>query len=242
MLAGCASTQLKPAVAKAELSSVISNSEKRNAISGTLYVTANIGAKSVTAPAVMLVSWPDKFRLEAQDPVGGTLMLLIVNGTEFWLYQKDRPEILTGQLKFLPTPLRMITGGKDIVRAFLARPPLADWKDPVFSGREVRPRVAPDLGAARPSKVTWDSRQLEAQTWEQGLSNGSTSEFEYSDFATHAGVSFPEKIRVTHTDADGISETSTFAWRDWQPNVPEEKKLFQIPQQQLFGRKIKALH
>jgi hypothetical protein len=220
----------------------LGHAEKRTGISGTLYVTAKIGAKSITAPAVMLVRWPDKFRLEAQDPVGGTLMLLVVNGSEFWLYQKGRPEILTGQLKFLPAPLRMITGGKDIVRAFLARPPLEEWKNPVLSGREARPRAAPDLGAVRPAKVSWDGRQLEPEVWEQTLSNGGKSVFEYDDYATHAGVSFPEKIRVTHTDPDDISQASTFAWRDWQPNVPEEKKLFQIPQQQRFGRKIKALH
>lgn len=244
LVGGCAATSVKqdPAAAQAELDSVIAHLKSRQEISGTLFVTAKIKGEHVTAPAVMLVQWPDKVRLEIQDPVGSTLALFVVNGTQFWLYQKSLPDILTGPLSRLPAGLGLISQGKEFVRAFLARPPLEEWKNPLIEGHSAKPRVAPDLGAARPAEVRWSDRLREPEEWVSGHANGTISTFRYEDYQARAGVSFPQKISLTHANSEGFSETASFAWRDWQPFVPQEKKLFQIPQQQLFGRKIKALH
>lgn len=203
-------------------------------MSGTLFVTAKSGEDKPTAPAVMLVEWPDKVRLELQDPVGSTLSLLVVNGDRFWFYAKNLPEIVTGPLRRLPARLAMAAGGEEFVRGLLARPPLESWTDPVLEGKEIQ--------RANGDRVVWSSRLGEPEKWTAVKPKGVVDTFEYEDYETKSGISFPKKIRVTHLNEAGESELAVFDWRDWQPFVPQEKKLFQIPQQQTFGRKIKALH
>jgi hypothetical protein len=226
------------------LDSVIANIEKRSQISGTLFVTARQGAenKEVTLPAVMLVQWPDKMRLEIQDPVGGTLALFVVNGPDFWFYDKQRPEILTGPLSKLPSSLGVVSGGSEFVRAMLARPPLDQWKNPVLENHTATPFPPADLTKMLHAQIKWSDRIREPEQWFMNKPDGGNDTFDYEDYQTHSGHSFPEKIRVTHVGGNGDLGTATFAWKDWQPFVPQEKNLFQIPQQQRFGRKIKALH
>lgn len=235
------STKSDPAAAKAELESVIKKAQTRQQISGTLFVTAKMGGKEVTGPAVMLVQWPDKVRLEIQDPVGSTLALLVVNGGDFWLYDKNRPEILTGALSRLPAGLGLVSQGKEFVRAFLARPPLEEWKDPVVEAHTAKPKEGSSQGTSGPVSVRWSDREREPEEWVQGHPNGTVSTFRYEDYVSRSGLSFPEKVTLSHTSAAGETEQAIFSWRDWQPFVPQEKMLFQIPQQHTFGRKIKAL-
>ena len=63
----------------------------------------------------------------------------------------------------------------------------------------------------------------------------------YEDYEFKSGLHYPTKIRLIGPGPDGKESQILLAWKDWEPSVPAEKKLFQIPQQQTFGRKIKAL-
>ncbi|MGZ3695753.1 MAG: hypothetical protein ACXWQO_16760 [Bdellovibrionota bacterium] len=222
---------------------MLANTQKRQEISGNLFITAKQGAgKEISMPAVMLVQWPDKIRLEIQDPVGSTLALFVVNGAQFWFYDKQKPEILTGPLKKLPASLGVVSGGAEFVRAMLARPPLDEWKDAIVEHHSATPFPPTDLTKYVYAVITWSDRSREPEDWFLNKPDGGNDKFQYEDYQARAGVSFPQKIRVTHVDKGGEIGTAAFAWRDWQPFVPQEKKLFLIPQQQLFGKKIKALH
>ncbi|MFX6334777.1 hypothetical protein ABTF54_19125, partial [Acinetobacter baumannii] len=86
----------KPPVSPAFVDDLVRNVEKRSAVSGNLLATTDLDGHSVTTPAVLLVEYPDKVRLELQDPVGGILALLVVNGPKCWLYVHNRPEIFMG--------------------------------------------------------------------------------------------------------------------------------------------------
>ena len=211
-------TKDERASARAEM---LKNGEKRTAISGELLLTTELEGKSVTIPAVLLASWPDKFRLELQDPVGGMLALVVVNGERFWLFEKERKENLTGPLSRIPFPLLPKGGAEDLLRLFLARP---------------------DLGRGRKGDtVEWDETLKEPLAWRRA-EGGRKSAAIYEDYEFRDGARYPTKLRLSGPTADGKSREVVLVWKDWQASVPDVQKLFQIPQQQTFGRPTKALH
>ena len=211
-------TKDERAVARAEM---MKNAAKRSAMSGELLVTSELDGKSVTIPAVLLAQWPDKFRLELQDPVGGMLTLVVVNGGSFWLFERGRKEILTGPLKKIPFPLLPKGGAEDLLRLFLARP------DPA-RGR-------------KGDVLEWDDELREPLAWKR-TEAGARASAVWEDYEFRDGARYPTKLRLSGPAADGKSREVLLVWKDWQPSVPSEQKLFQIPQQQTFGLKIKALH
>lgn len=213
---------------------MLANSEKRTAISGSVFFTSQVEGKDVTAPGVLLVQWPDKVRLEAQDPMGNTLFLLIFNAGNFWMYRSDQPEILTGPLKKYPDNTQLMARADLLVSAFLARPVVAGKFTFLENGAE---RVE---GGHR-YQIRWDGPTQEIESIVEEIPGTGKTGFFFEDYGTHAGISFPEKIRMTQPLQNHKSRTATIQWRDWQPFVPDAKNLFQIPQQQTFGRKIKAL-
>lgn len=215
-------TKEERASARAEM---LKNAGKRTAISGELLVTTELDGKSVTIPAVLLAAWPDKFRLELQDPVGGMLALVVVNGERFWLFEKERKENLTGPLKKIPFPLIPKGGSEDLLRLFLARPDLDSRKG----------------GGRKGDTVEWDERLKEPLVWKR-TEGTSKSVAIYEDYEFRDGARYPTKLRLSGPAADGKAREVTLVWKDWQASVPGEQKLFQIPQQQAFGRPTKALH
>ena len=214
---------------------MVANTQKRHNISGSVFVTTRINGQDMTAPGVMLVQWPNKIRLELEDAVGSTLGLVVVNDDRFWIYQKDQPEIITGPLSKIPGGLGLLSRAGELIAGVLARPPLEHQGKPTFVEHGIEHRFP-----AGRRTVTWASASLEPSTYVEDGAEAKTS-FLYLDYEARAGVSFPKKIQVIREFPRRESETLTVVWRDWQPFVPEEKKLFQIPQQQTFGRKIKAL-
>lgn len=202
-------------------------------------MTAEGNGKQVTGPGVALVQAPDKFRLEVQDPVGGTIGLLVVNGGQFWLYQSGEKEILTGPMARFPlsVALPFKGSGREIVQLFLACPPWSDWKDPDYGEHAIV--ATSERGVAT---VSWSDRLREPELWRTEYRDGSVSEVLYENYTTRAGQTFPGKVAIHWTPKQGENLRTVVDWRDWQPSVREEKKLFQIPQQERFGRKIKALH
>lgn len=184
-------------------------------------MTTRLDGKSVTVPAVLLALWPHQLRLELQDPVGGMLALVVVNGEEFWLFQKERPYILRGPLAKIPFPLLPRGSAEDLLRVFLARPPI----------REQRSL----------EKITWDEKMQEPLAWKREVKGGAVSA-SYDDYEFREGARYPTKLRLSSPGSDGGMQEVILVWKDWKPSVPSGQKLFQIPQQQTFGRKIKALH
>lgn len=191
--------------------------------------------RSATIPAVLLVEWPNKIRLELQDPVGGTLGLLVIQGENFWLYQAKHPEILTGPWKRMPLGLMPALSGSDLVRVFLARPDTQRFERGEFSDRKV---VVQEKGATE--TLVWSSDGDPEEWRREGTGTQPVAAF-YEDFEAKAGQKFPLKVRLEGPGPDGKLHRVQLQWKDWNAYVPKEKKLFEIPQQQTFGRKIKAL-
>lgn len=206
-------------------------------MSGTLLLTTELDGSSVSTPAVILVEWPDKVRLELQDPVGGMLALLVLNGDRFWLYQSERPELLTGPVKKLPFGMIPKVSAEELVRLLLARP---------YPDRMRQGKIGSGQSVFRDQRlretVRWNEDDSEPSEWRQAASaaNNVVNAI-YEDYAFQSGLHYPTKIRLETTGPDGKEKHILLVWKDWEANVPKEKKLFQIPQQQTFGRKIKAL-
>lgn len=206
----------------------------RSEMSGTLLFTTQHKGKSVTAPAVMLVEYPDKLRLELQDPVGSTLGLLVISGDQFWLYQKNRKENLTGPLKAIPSEVRFPFNAEDLVRVLLARP---YWSQ--FQGA----KVGEGNKVSRATKggtetVAYDPKELSPESWRTENKGFPAATATFEEFEAREGARYPTKIRLA-TEEGGRSVL--VVWKDWQPSVPKTKNLFEIPPAQDFGRPTKAL-
>lgn len=211
------------------------NSVRRGAVSGNILFTTDHGGQSVTVPGVLLASFPDKFRLEIQDPVGGMLAIVVVNGERFWLYEQARAEILTGPLASIPFPLLPKGRAEDLVRIFLARPFMNRVRQGEIEGGQSVFRSPPFR-----ETVAWESNG-EPTLWRR--ENGGTLQFsaEYEDYEFRSGLRFPTKLSLNGQGGDRKQRQVRLVWKDWEPSVPGDQKLFQIPQVQNFGRKIKVL-
>ena len=239
LLSACASVPLGPSgekTARIFLSDLVKNSEKRSAVSGNLFVTTELGGRSVTMPAVLLVEFPDHLRLELQDPMGGIVALLVLNGPRAWLYMRDRPEIFTGPADKLPLSLFPTSSVEELVRVFLARPYAERLNKAALSDGKAVFREGGLL-----ETLLWDGRVAEPEEWRRSRAGKGGLSALYEDYEFKAGLRYPTMIKLAGADSEGNQRRITLAWKDWDPSVPEEKKLFQIPQQETFGRKIKAL-
>lgn len=188
----------------------------------------------------MLAEFPDKLRLEIQDPVGGILGLLVLNGDRAWLYLHDRPEIYTGPAERLPLGLFPRMKPEELVRIFLARP----YAEHLRHSDLANDRATYHSGDLLET-VLWSDSLAEPGEWRQARVGKGGSSALYEDYAFHAGVRYPTKIKLAVKDAQDNERDLTLVWKDWEASVPQSdpkgKKLFQIPQQETFGRKIKAL-
>lgn len=188
----------------------------------------------MAAPGLVLAEWPDRLRLEVQDPLGGMLAVLVVDGAKFWWYASDQQEILMGPLERLGEAAGLPFTGKDLVRAFLARPEIERWS----SGRMSDAHEA--VSGDGKETLAWSDRLNEPLLWTRELPSRRIV-VHYEDYANRFGASLPEKVRLESVRGKDREHTISWVWRDWQPVVNNGKKLFQIPQEQHFGRKIKVL-
>lgn len=177
-------------------------------VSGEALFTTEYEGSTVTLPMVILAQWPDQLRLEVQDPVGGTLALLILQGDKFWLYDQSAKQNYMGRLSshrtgILPTWTKTL-----FVQALLARP-------------------AKDYG----SKLEWDSAGYLKQ-WKVDVDGGSVR---YDDFKVEGSAAFAKRVRFQKSTKNYLLQ-----WKDWRFRSIE-KKFFQIPPADDFGRKTKAL-
>lgn len=198
-------------------------------------MTQTRNGKSITVPGVLLVGWPDRLRLEVQDPVGSLLALLVVNGDRFWLYQQDRKENLTGPLQLLPRGAFPQISHEEILRLFLAKPDLEPFKD-----ARVTDSTATTTVAKVRQSLTWARKGAELTAWKFDFPDGASASVEYEDYSFRSGAHYPTKIRFSRNEGDRENAVQIL-WNEWESLVPKEKKLFQIPQEQQFGRPTKAL-
>ena len=63
----------------------------------------------------------------------------------------------------------------------------------------------------------------------------------YEEYEAKSGVLYPTRIRLFTRRADGQDDSLLIVWDEWEPTIPKNEKLFQIPQPQAFGRPTKAL-
>jgi hypothetical protein len=220
---------------KEDVEALEKNSVKREAVSGELLVSSEVDGRLATAPAVLLAEFPDKLRLELQDPVGGLLVLLVMNGDRFWLFERERSEILTGPVKKIPFPLLPRGSAEDLVRLVLARPYVERLRRGELAGGKVVFREPPLV-----ETVAWD-RTHEPTLWAREVAGKKQMSAQYEDYTFQSGLRFPAKLILSGWGSDGKERRATLVWKEWQASVPREKKLFLIPQQQTFGRKIKVL-
>jgi outer membrane lipoprotein-sorting protein len=207
----------------------------REAMAGTILLTRTAEGRSVTAPGVLLVQWPDKLRLELQDPVGSLLGLLVVNGGRFFLYQHDRKENLTGPLSRLPGSAFGQLGQEDLARIFLARPELEGFRGATVTGGKASATVE---GARQ--TLSWSGRHL-LEEWTQQSPEGPFSSAQFDSYEFREGALYPTRVRLRRSGGGLPEESMLIAWREWEPAVSRQKNLFEIPVEQRFGRPTKAL-
>jgi len=204
-------------------------------MSGTVTFTHSSGGKALSTPGVLLVEWPGSLRLEVQDPVGSMLLLLVVSEGKFWLYDQSRRENLTGPLKSLPPGLVPSLQPEEILRVFLARPPLDTFKQAPVEGMSAVVREE-----TREHFLRWDSSFFPRE-WVIKQRGGAEEGVTWDDFTFRDGVHYPGKVRLRRMLPGQADQSALILWNDWEPSVPKEKKLFHIPPAQGFGRPTKAL-
>jgi hypothetical protein len=204
-------------------------------MSGTVTFTHTIGGGSVSTPGVLLLEWPGNLRLEVQDPVGSMLLLLVVSEGRFWLYDQSRRDNLTGPLKSLPAGLVPSLQPEEILRVFLARPPLEFFRQAPVEGSSAVVREE-----MREHLLLWDSAFFPRE-WVIKQGGGREESVAWDDFTFRGGAHYPGKVRLRRMLPGQAEQSATILWNDWEPSVPKEKKLFHIPPAQGFGRPTKAL-
>lgn len=201
-------------------------------MAGTIRITQAENGKSLTAPGVLLLQWPDKLRLEVQDPVGSTLFLLVIEGGRFWLYNQERKENLSGPVKSLPTGVSLPFNSEDLVRVLLARPRLE-----AFTRAVVKANSAEATTGKTKEFLRWDASRYQPEEWSREPAGQAAVTARYEEFAAKGGVLYPTKIRLNREN----QRSALVVWDEWETTIDGEKKLFQIPPSRQFGRPTKAL-
>lgn len=212
------------------------NAEKRSVISGSGFFSWKDKQTNIAAPGVLLVSWPDRLRLEVQDPIGGTQALLVVNGESFWWYSAQEKEIFTGRVARLQQALGFSFMAQDLVQAFLARSDFSlNWMgdDCSYCVQAVEKGLR--------QRLYWSDRLNEVVEWEKNFSGRRRGVVSWEDFMLRLGVSFPRKTRLDSYVNGELEQSISWVWNEWQPSLVNDKNLFEIPQKERFGRKIKIL-
>jgi len=210
---GCATVSKKPEVKvppeKVDFfSRWTEKADSWRTVSGEGLFTTQHQGSNVTLPLVILAQWPDQLRLEVQDPIGGTLALLILQGDRFWLYDQTAKQNYSGRLSSHRTGLLPPWTKTLFVQALLARP-------------------AQDQG----SRLVWDSAGY-LKEWKLDPEGGSV---QYDDYKVEGKTAFARRVRFQKS-----SQNYLLQWKEWNFRSIQ-KKFYQIPPEDDFGRKTKAL-
>ena len=202
----CVSKPVKNNISLSELEKLKVSMEKRTALSGNGSISIVTKEQNISAPGVLVLQWPNKLRLEVQDPMGATQALLIFNEQQFWWDDTKQNKPVIGPLNhpslqnIVPIPL----SGTSLIGALLGR---VDTE--VITDQSLR------LGEPLSALYTF--------------SNNRVVRVEYESYETVGGLSYPSLIRIVLQVAG--TETSRLVWRwsDAQPNGGALPQIFQIP-------------
>ena len=211
------------------------NAEQRTALSGNAFISWKDGQKNIAAPAVVLVQWPDRLRLDVTDPLGSVLASLVVNGDRFWFYNKEEKYAYQGKAEQLQKIFGFALKPQELVALFLARPALQGFR--FLSEYEGEGALA-RMHSGAEEQLVWNARLLEPVEWRKSKSKEQIRVF-FEDYATRLGIRAAEKISVLHQSGAG-EHFFRLEWKDWQPHVPKNPTLFQIPPVNSFGRETKT--
>lgn len=190
------------------------------------------GGQRVKVKITMLLSRPNKLRLEAESPLGGTVAYLTSNGQEFALLDVRQNRFLVGAANACNVSrlLRLTLPPEDIVTVLMGDVPLAGdpigiaW-DPSHGGREVLTLRAAD-GGSETIKLDARDKRWDVMSAERVDARGQVlwrlNDDGYSD---HAGVRMPDTIHVedpTHK-ADALVKM-----RSMELNVELPDSAFQL--------------
>ena len=214
------------------------NTEKRQKISGSGAFSWVTQDKNLAAPGIVLAEWPNKLRLEVDDPLGSILVLLIINEDKFWWYNNDDPYIVTGPLSRLQESAGIPFQANDLVRAFLARPKVLELDRVKASGNT---SASVDYTNGEREGMDWSGQNLEPVKWTKVRPKAQRIEINFEDYEIKFGASFPKKVKLEKFNGPDKAQLLSWTWNDWQPQISAPAKVFQIPQEQHFGRKIKSL-
>jgi hypothetical protein len=177
------------------------------------------------------MEWPDKLRLEINDPLGNRRALLLVNGDNSW-WEAENDPILYSRHGLKPL-LGLPYSGKELVRAFLARPDLADW-------------VMSDEGEGelvfrrKQERLVVSGRLSEPELWSTELDDHQTIRIDYENYVARNGIDFPGSVRLAWASPQQEKNSLLWNWGDFSPSVPENSTLFQIPPPNSKARTVKS--
>lgn len=226
-----------PPTTKNPLQEVKNNSEKRLQIAGQGNISWKSKSRNIACLGTLLVNGLNQLRFELQDPLGGTLALLVIHDQEFWWYDAESKELLQGSVKRLSKILGWGLEATELARVFLARPEFL--ADPAMV-IEKQDRVVQRHGDWL-DEIIWSDRLWEPVQWNFSLANGDRAQVFFEDYSVQHGASVPLKIRIESLTLAGEPKSISWVWKDYVPRVGANPGFFKIPQDQNFGRKTKFL-
>ncbi len=234
LLVACSHAPLnKHRDATADLRRAEQNSFKRTKISGNGSIAwrSDSPKRNLAAAAILLVQWPDKLRMEVNDPIGNRLALLVVNGEEAW-WESEGQAVIHSKHGLKPL-LNLPYSGRDLVKVFLARPE--------FKGFSLSDEGEGELVFLRgQEKLVVNGRLADPELWTVLLEGGQSLRVDFEDYLTRSGVDIPGTMRLTWTVPGQQNNSLLWAWRDWEPSLPDNPTLFQIPKSASHGQAVKS--
>lgn len=213
-------------------------SAKRHSYAGSGDIRWRSQKDSVTAPASLFVQYPDKIRLEVEDPFGSLQALLILNGNTFFWYEAGKKRAFRADVRNNNVQ-RLLTFpfiSEDFVRVMLARPTLA---------KEAKLSADRTEFLAESANVRYSFRidpQFAVLTRWQLLQPNRLVLAEYEEYERFAdSVLAPLVTKLTLHEKAKVQAELVFRWQELDINTPLQEKMFQIPQQRFQNLPVKSL-
>ena len=176
-----------------------------------------------------MIDWPDRMRMEVQDPLGGMVALLVLNGDDFWTYNEEEGVAWIGDMtqpkvnRVLPLPLN----SEQYLRILLARPKLEEAE--VKYTKEPNSAWLGYPGKSRRDFLRWDPTNEQPMLWRIEFGKWYYIEVKYSDYKDRAGVPYPTKIQIRYVKQDRTRLILVWRWQELRTFLPRISDVFEIP-------------
>lgn len=192
---------------------------------------------NVRAGGLLFIKYPDRLRLEVQDPFGGTQAVLIMNGPDFFWYDARNERAWRGKVKdkrvqrFLTFPFI----SEDFVQAMLGQLPIPnDAKQDIdfrLHWAEQAETFQADI-----NEEYWHLAFFERATSKQ------TIRVEYRSFERIDAVGVvPMFTRVQLFQRDKEQARLDWRWSEVSSKISQPAELFTVPRGTYNGIRIKTL-